>query len=82
MDVKRCSGGQVEPFVEVLRKVEGHVRDLGMDAGPLEIFRHLSVNELKGHIRFIVNLTYMLMGEKQEYICFKLSTFSLCNLGL
>ena len=70
VDVKRCSGGQVEPFVEVLRQVEGHVRDLGMDAGPLEIFRHLCVNELKGHIRFIANLTYMLMGEKQEYIFF------------
>ena len=81
VDVKRCSGGQVEPFVEVLCEVEGHVRDLGMDAGPLEIFRHLSVNELKGHIRFIANL--MLMGwKKQNIYFFLIIPFPRCNLGL
>ena len=53
VDAKRCSGGQVESFVEVLREVEGHVRDLGMDAGPLEIFRHLYVHELTENIRII-----------------------------
>ena len=38
--------GHVEPLVEVLREVEGGVRQLGRDPGSLEVLRHLHRGEV------------------------------------